>query len=183
MARNECDVEWTCYVPKSGHDATNYILLGTQIKIAAHEDVPLEHLHFVVDLRDIIGLHKQHTRSEVAKDGSVRRSTKREVLNDMEDLLQRLDAAGLRLGFRMWSIHSRDELVRIALREYEAIDTDGNFEEGQRQSDDNRFGAIVAFLIVPDSLPVLIPDSGNGHTEICVTQLPDWESLHDELEE
>lgn len=156
--------ERTYFLTLSGLDATNYLVIASKIKIAAHDDVQAQHLHFVDDLRSIIHLHKQSSRIE-----------------NMDDLLSRLNAVGLRLCFRMWSMHSADELVRMALTEAESIDNEGNSDEAQQKSDSDGYGAIVAFLIVPNNLPVLIPDSGNSHCEICVTQVPDWESLQDEL--
>lgn len=181
MERETCAVESTFFIPNSGLDAANYVLLGMQIKIAAHEDVPLEHLHFADELRDIIAIHKISFRTEVAEDGSVRKSTSREVISRMDELLQRLDAAGLRLCFRMWSISTAQELVRNALAEEAAVETNGYSYDAQRDPDISGYGAIVGFLIVPLTMPLNIPDCGNGHGEICVSQVPDWDVVPDEL--
>jgi hypothetical protein len=163
--------ERTYYLPLSGLDAVNYIVIASQIKVAAHYEVSAEHLHFLDDLRGITSLHKQHSRTEVA----------RELIECMNDLLQRLDDAGLRLCFRMWSILNADELVHLALAEAESIDNEGNSHEAQQKSDSNGYGAVVAFLIMPESIPMLIHDYGNSHTELCVNNVPDWDALPDEL--
>jgi hypothetical protein len=175
-------IERTFFLPLSGLDAVNYIVICTQIKVAIYADVPVENQHFVDDLRDIISIHKQFFKTVVAEDGSVRKSTHREVIERMEDLLLRLDEAGLRLCFRMWSILSADELVKLALSEADTIDSDV-VDDDHSNSQNNGYGAVVGFLIVPQSLPVMIPDSGNGHPEICVDQVPDWDALSDQLTE
>lgn len=181
MEQETHSIEQTCFVPLSGSDAVIYLVIASQVKVAAHEDVQADKLHYVGDLRSIIAMHKQHFRTEVDDDGSISKSTSREVIEQMEHLLQRLDDAGLWMCFRMWSILNAKELVHFAVAEAEAVDTDGNSEVAQRQSDSDGYGAIVGFLIVSKSLPVMIPDSGNGHWEICISQVPDWDVVPDEL--
>lgn len=183
MARNECAVESTFFIPKSGLDAANYLVIASKIKIAAHKDVQAEDLHFLDDLRQIIILHKRSLRREFTADGFLRKSTSPVVLVCMDGLLARLRDVGLRLCFRMWSRANAQELVGLALAECEAIDNDGFSDEAQRDSDTSGYGAVVGFLIVQHSLPLEIADSCNGHAEICLSQVPDWESLHDELAE
>jgi hypothetical protein len=173
----QATTEGTYFLPFSGLDAANYLVIASQVKVAAHEDVSVEHLHFVDDLRQIIILHKLSLRTEFTEDGFFRKSTSPEVIAQMVDLLARLRHEGLRLYFRMWSVSTAQELVRNALKEAEALDNDGNPEETQRQSDSDGYGAIVAFLIVPECIPMLIHDYGNSHTELCMSQVPDWQSL------
>ena len=178
--------ENTFFIPKSGLDAANYILLSTQIKLAIHDETPVKNLHFLSDLQQIIDLHKQTLRTVVAEDGSIRKSTSLDVINSMEDLLQRLDEAGLRLCFRMWSILTADELVTRALSEANALDAIEDTEEShhsylQHDCSGDGNGAVVAFMIIPNSLPTMVPENGVGHKEICVCHLPDWNMLPNEL--
>lgn len=174
--------ETTFFVPLGGLDAVNYIVIAKQIKVAMHGDVPAEHHHFVDELRSIIELHKLTFRSEVTEDGVIRKSTGVEVIQRMEDLLQRMDAVGLHLCFRMWPLHTVNDLVKFALSEAEVHDSD-DLEEAQQDSYSNSNGAVVGFLIVLNTMPLMIPESGNGHSEICVDQVPDWDALPDLLSE
>lgn len=169
----------TFFLPRSGLDAANMIVIASQIKVAANADVPVSHYAFLDDLRSIIALHMQSFLIEVAEKGAVRKSTSREVILRMEDLLQRLDDAGLRLCSRMWSSQTALEMVHIALNADHSNDATDRSCKLPRKVES---GAVVAFLIVRSNMPLVIPESTHGHYEICVNQVPDWDALPNELE-
>lgn len=167
------------FVPKSGIDAVNMMVIASQIKVSAHVDVPVSHHAFLDDLRYIIALHRQAFLMEVAENGAVRKTTSREVIERMNDLSQRLDDAGLRLCSRMWSFHSAQEMLHLALTDDHSIDPNARTCKLPRKVES---GAVVAFLIVRSNMPLVIPESTHGHYEICVHQVPDWDAIPNELE-
>jgi hypothetical protein len=187
------------YLPLSGLDAVNYIMLGSVTKVAAHEDVPSQHFHFLDEFRDIIAEYKHTFRTVVTDDGSVRKSTNREVIKCMDNLLQRLDDAGLRLCFRMWSLPFDEIYQEVEITDNVGYKIDHDDSDNYDCQIDNSecdqintrldykrrrqfgCGAVVAFLIVANILPLLIPDSGNGHPEICVNKVTYWDALPDLL--
>ena len=118
--------ENTYFLPLSASDAANYTMLGTEIKIAALDDVPVEHHHFLSDLREIIAFHKETFRAEVKEDGSLRKSTSREVASRMEDLLERLENAGLLLCFQMWSLPFEEIFEEVEMTAKHECKTDSN---------------------------------------------------------
>ena len=202
MEQESWTIEQTFFVPLSALDAANYIMLGSVLKIADHDEVPAEHHHFLDDLRDIIAIHKQTFRIIVAEDGSVRKSTSMEVAQHMSDLLQRLDESGLQLCFRMWSLPFEEIFEEVEVPNILESKNDSNClgdstdedadhtseEAGAHHVDFQRrtpfgCGAVVAFMIVPRNLPMKISENDNGHGEVCICQLPDWNSLKDELAE
>lgn len=169
----------TFFFPKSGIDAVNMIVIASQIKVSAHADVPVLHHAFLDDLRSVIALHRQSFLMEVAENGAVRKSTSTDVIERMNDLLQRLDDEGLRLCSRMWSFHSAQEMVHIALMDVHMSDLKDRSSKLPRKVES---GAVVAFLIVRSNMPLVIPESTHGHFEICVNQVPDWDAIPNELE-
>lgn len=198
MRETTRDIQQTFFIPMSGLDAVNYLMLGSEIKVATQEVVPAVHLHFLDDFRDLIRLYRQTYSIVITNDGSARKSVGRELIQRMDEFLQQLESAGLRLCFRMWSLPFVDHAPDVGIDEephdasvdwnqHEPVVEDAGtaIETTARSIPRFRFGcgAIVGFMIVPQSLPLMIPDAGNSHAVICISQLPDWNSLSDLLAE
>ena len=81
----------------------------------------------------------------------------------------------------MWSLSTAQELVQLSLPEADDDDSDSGAYEPQTEVHRHRFGAVVGFLPAPQSLPLLIPETGNIHSEKCLSQAPDWDSSPDEF--
>lgn len=164
MFEEDVPIENLYFEPKSAKDTLNYFILASKIFVGTHEDVLPDDGSLALLLQGIISDY--HVACISAESDAEKGKVNLATIPKLQVLLDQIEQAGCRLVFRMWS-DLTPEIIKEVIdgEEYETVLPTS--------------GAIVGFIIVPNTLPSMLPEKGNGHREVCVSNVPAFE--HDYL--